>query len=158
MKILKKACSSSVFVVVVVLLVFWNALGICQLLVCLGPSGDHETASSALMWIIEFHRFPLFSVLLEGTTEPNCSYASPNSACSLWSNPPNASSSDHYFTSLCQLLALAQGHHASVPCFYGLVHFSCLAVAISRHQQQHIHLTSGLQLDWLFWVTFSQNQ
>ncbi len=71
----------------------------------------------------------IFSVVFEGITVPNCSCESPNSV------------SIHYglthqiqvvliITPLffCQLLALAQWHRASVPCFHGLVHFSCLAV------------------------------
>ncbi len=124
--------------------------------VCLGPSkitNLHHLHS----WMVEFQRFPLFSVLFEGITVPNCSCESPKSVYSLWTNPPNTSCSDHYSPVICQLLALALWHHASVPCFHGLVHFSCLAGSCNISSPTTHDPTRGLRSDWLFWVTFSQN-
>jgi len=69
-----------------------------------------------------------FSVLLEATALVHL-----RTVYSLWTDPPNTSSSEHHFTCLCQLLALVQWHCASVPCFHGLVYFSSLVVTISHH-------------------------
>ncbi len=75
--------------------------------------------------MVEFQRFPLFSVLFEGITVPNCSCESPKSVYSLWTNPPNTSCSDHYSPVICQLLVLALWHHGSVaPCLCALFPWS----------------------------------
>lgn len=121
----------------------------CVFVSVLGPPGDHEPASSALVWTVQFGRLPLFSVLLEATPVLNCSCASQNYVCSFWTNPPNTSSSEHHFTCLCQLLALAQWHCASV-CPVSMVWFTSAA-------WQSLHPMSRFHSDWLFLLTCSQN-
>lgn len=104
----------------------------------------------------------IFSVVFERITVPNCSCESPNSV------------SIHYGLThqiqvvliITPLFFLPTSCFGSVaPCLCALFPWSgsfqlpgSLAVAISHHHQQHMHPTSGLQSDWLFWVTFSQNQ